>query len=124
MNPILKNSKGQSLIESLISLACLSALLSSCLVFLYLAFAKIWLHYSAHECLICVASNKSAYECEQEFRHKIHPSLFWGRIMKFQINQNLSEAHLKVKYSIGFQTNEKDFFHLFEDQKMNLNIVD
>lgn len=98
----LRNSRGQSLVESLALSAALMAIVMVVVAVMYFGFVHIGANYLMHELLVCRATQGSS-RCEEHFRERAKSFLFAGKILDLECRRGFfgDRVRLVLKMPMG-----------------------
>lgn len=110
---MMRDERGSTTIETLILAPLVGLLLLGAFAALYLSFAKIWLHRSAREAAVCLASPTPPSRCRVKLERTLALGLPFGRveILALQSDRFSTRASVQVQFNSKWMAREKNDGH-------------
>lgn len=97
----LRNERGSTLVEVVLTAPLIGMAVVACAVLLYLAFAKIWMNRAAREAAICLASPSPPSRCRNRLENTLKLGLPIGRIEIREFQNSRFQTRVSLQMSIG-----------------------
>src|SRR4051812_12475398 len=91
------NSKGQTLVETALSLPIFIALVIGLLCGIYAGFVQIWIKHASYEAAICLARGEYEVKCREDLKNRVNGTLPGEPI------ENMELRRFKRSAQVSFQ---------------------
>ncbi len=95
------NAHGFALIETAVTLTTVISLCSSGLLFMYFAFARVWIARNSYEALICLATSSHERTCQRELRATLARMLPFGTVSGLKLSRTSRSARVHLRFAVG-----------------------
>lgn len=82
-----QTSKGQSVLEFMMSMGVVFFISFFALNFIFAAASKMYIHHYLNESLLCMAKGNRALKCKKEMKKNIRRFVVWGKLTNIQLIQ-------------------------------------
>ena len=112
------DSKGQAIVETIISLPLVFTCLILSLLFFYIHVQHLWTDHHLYQALICLAKGQSTKACKDELIKKTKTFLWMGRLTNIQLHKILNKKQWKGRLtweSLYWRLDFKKQIHLTKE---------
>lgn len=95
------SERGMAAVETVIALTFIIILITGGLGIMYFSFARVWLHRTGYEALVCLATAAPEEKCRSRARAAIGDVLRIGQLKRLHLIRFPSEARLDFHFRIS-----------------------
>ncbi len=112
-----RRESGATTVETILAASAVIVIVTGLMMAGYMAFAKIWIHHSSYEAVICLAAHTQKAQCRKELQLKIHRLLPSASLTQIQLERSPREARVR------FELKLLNDLRLSEKRKIRLPLI-